>query len=122
MQYLGPLATATGLAQLLSIEPDGTLSKTAGGSGSGAIISQASISVSTASRYFEANYADAGITPAHKIIASLVGELDAENDLEEISDSEIIVSAIAQSESVLFILTSNAPIFGAFKINYWSSL
>lgn len=90
-----------------------------GGGGGSVALTQITLTVSpVATSYAEVVHADPAVSPASKIIASLVGELDAENDLEELSDSQMRIFAIAESAQIRFVFTGLGSFAGPFKINY----
>lgn len=87
--------------------------------GGGASIVQAVLNVAdVAPGYAEVVVTDAAVSAASKIMALLVGELDAENDLEELADSAMRVFAVPEAGQVRFVLTGNGPFVGDFKTNY----
>lgn len=68
--------------------------------------------------YAEVVVANAAITTTSKVMALLVGELDAENDVEEIADAAMGVFAVPEAGQIRFVLTGNSAFTGAFKTNY----
>jgi hypothetical protein len=89
------------------------------GGGGGAATAQLVLNVPTVVKgYFEAVVADESVSATSKILATLSGELDAENDVEEISDSGIRVFAIPEAGQIRFVLTGHGLFVGDFKITY----
>ena len=72
--------------------------------------------------YAEVVVAYGGVTTSSKVMAQLVGELDAENDLEELADSNMQVFAVPEAGQIRFVLTGNGAFTGNFKTNYWVTL
>lgn len=68
--------------------------------------------------YSEVVVLDAAVSTTTTVLATLVGELDAENDIEELSDSDMRVFAVAETGQIRFVLTGNGPFTGVFKVNY----
>lgn len=68
--------------------------------------------------YAEVVVANAAITATSKLMWLLVGELDAENDIEELNDTSIEIFAVPEAGQIRFVLTGNAPFAGDFKTNY----
>ena len=91
----------------------------AGSGGGGITVSQTTINITSPGLYFESVVAVVGITSTTKIMSSFQIETDSENDSEEIQDSNIEVFAIAETDQIRFILTSDSLILGNFKINYF---
>ncbi|TAG44490.1 MAG: hypothetical protein EAZ30_17210 [Betaproteobacteria bacterium] len=84
-----------------------------------AAVASAVLNVPTlAPGYAEVVVTNAAVTPASKIMPLLVGELDAENDLEELADSGMRVFAVPEAGQIHFVLTGNGPFTGDFKVNY----
>lgn len=106
MKHLGTQGTGQDIA---------TVNQLGGGAG----LTMLTLSVpALAQGYAEVVVANAAITPASKVMAQLVGELDAENDLEEISDTSMGVFALPESGQIRFVLTGNSAFTGNFKIIY----
>ena len=90
-----------------------------GGGSGGAVVAQVVLNVpAVAPGYAEVVVANAAVTAASKIMAQLVGELDAENDLEELSDTGLQVFAVPEAGQVRFVLTGDGPFVGDFDTNY----
>ena len=68
--------------------------------------------------YVEIVQAAPGTLTSAKINAWLVADLDAENDVEELADSRMMVFAIAETDQIRFVLTGNGAFVGNFKVNY----
>lgn len=112
-----PLVRYADTGRLEELRAVDTLPGAGGGGGAG--ITQAVLNVASAAiNYAEIVVLDVTVSTASKITAQLVGELDAENDLEELSDSAITVFAAPETGQIRFILTSLAPFVGSFKTNY----
>lgn len=87
--------------------------------GGGAALNAVVLNVPTlAPGYAEVVVVNAAVTPASKIMPLLVGELDAENDLEELADSGMRVFAVPEAGQIRFVLTGNGPFTGDFKVHY----
>jgi hypothetical protein len=83
------------------------------------LTSQVTLSVATLSYgYAEVVQADAAVSSASKLTAAFAAELDAENDLESLADDQMQIWPVPEAGQVRFVLTSNGPIFGPFKVNY----
>lgn len=91
-----------------------------GGGGGGALPLQATLSVSPVAKsgYAEVVVVNAAVSVTSLIRATLVGELDAENDLEELADTDMRVFGIAEAGQVRFVLTGNSAFAGDFKVIY----
>lgn len=88
-------------------------------SGGGGASTQVTLTVSpTAINYKEVVVIDAAVSAVSKVECYLVGELDAENDLEGLVDDSMRVFAIAESGQIRFVLTGNGPFVGPYKVNY----
>jgi hypothetical protein len=68
--------------------------------------------------YAEIIVTNASVSATSRITAALVGQLDAENDLEEIQDSDLRLFGIPEAGQVRFVITANSPIAGPFNVNY----
>jgi hypothetical protein len=68
--------------------------------------------------YAEVVVSVVGVTATSIIRASLVGELDAENDLEELADSGMRVVGVPETGQIRFVLTGNSAFVGPFKVIY----
>lgn len=73
---------------------------------------------SVAHGYAEIVLPAAGVTATDRVTAELVGRLDAENDLEAISDSSLRLFAVAEADQIRFVITGTGPFVGPFPINY----
>lgn len=90
-----------------------------GGGGGSGTATQVTLNVLAFSPgYEEIVVTDASVSPTSKIIAVLVGELDAENDLEELQDTAMQLSAVPETGQIRFVLTGNSQFTGVFKVNY----
>jgi hypothetical protein len=87
------------------------------GSGT-ASAAQVTVTVPTPATYSEVVVADASVATTSKVLASFAGKLDAENDLESISDDAIILYAVPETGNIRFVFTSASFIVGPFAINY----
>lgn len=85
------------------------------GGGSSAV---ATLNVPTYTAYAEVVVASAGVTASSRVFAALVGELDAENDAEELSDLAMEVFAVPEAGQIRFVLTASSGFSGDFKVNY----
>lgn len=63
-------------------------------------------------------HVDAAVTLGDIIIAAFAPVTDAENDIEEIHDSDLRVFAAAQSGQILFHFASNSRVAGPFTVHY----
>ena len=80
---------------------------------------QVDVSVSPVARgYAEVVMIDSAISTSSKITASLVGQLDAENDAESIFDDGMEVFAIPEIGQIRFVLMGSGPFSGPYRINY----
>jgi hypothetical protein len=70
------------------------------------------------SGYAEVVLVDASVTALSIIKASFVGEKDAENDVEELKDSDLDIAGVPEAGQIRFVLTANSPFVGNFKIIY----
>lgn len=68
--------------------------------------------------YAEVALAVPAVTLTSIITAHLVPELDAENDVEELADSNMRVFAIPEAGQIRFVLTGNGAFVGDFKVFY----
>ena len=89
------------------------------GAGGGTAVASTVLNVPTlALGYAEVVVLNAAVSPTSKVMPLLVGELDAENDLEELADSGMRVFAVPEAGQIRFLLTGNGPFTGDFKVNY----
>lgn len=88
--------------------------------GGGVPPTQATLNVSPAAKtgYAEVVVVDAAVAATALIRVSLVAELDAENDLEELADSDMRVFGVAEAGQVRFVLTGTGSFVGDFKVLY----
>lgn len=87
--------------------------------GGGIALVQTTLNVPTpAAVYAEIVLPAAGVTGASKIIANYVRLLDAENDLEEISDTDMSLAAVGEAGQIRFVLSGNSPFVGSFPVTY----
>lgn len=90
-----------------------------GAPGAGGAVTQVVLNVApVAVNIKEIVVADATVTALSKISAELVGELDAENDLEGLTDDEMRVWPVAETGQIRFVLTGKGAFSGPFKTNY----
>ena len=91
-----------------------------GGGGGGVPPSQATLQVSPVAKsgYAEVVVVNAAVAATSLIRATLVGELDAENDVEELADTDMRVFGIAEAGQVRFVLVGNSAFAGDFKVLY----
>jgi hypothetical protein len=89
-----------------------------GGGGGGASLTNVTLTVASSTLYSEIIVADASVSATSKILASFAPTLDAENDTEELTDSGIVLEAIAETGQIRFILAGEHRFVGPFPINY----
>jgi hypothetical protein len=115
----------TGSVNLISQgdhSPDIIITKLTGAKGdpgAGSSVTQATLTVSpVVINYAEVIVADALVSSTSKISAELVGERDAENDIEGLADDDMKVWPVAEAGQIRFVLTANGAFQGPFKVNY----
>ena len=91
---------------------------TPSGGGAGSATQAVLSVVGVAYDYAEVVVADGAVTATRKVTASLVGVLDAENDLEGLVDDSMTVYPIPEAGQIRFILTATGAFTGSFLVNY----
>ncbi len=90
--------------------------------GGGAVLKQTVLTVPSVGYYAEVVVLDPDATGSAKVSAQWAGELDAENDIEELADSGLRVFAVPEAGQIRFVLTGIARFVGDFKVNYQLNL
>ena len=87
------------------------------------VLARAVLAVPAAAQgYAEVVVVNADVRPESLVLAQLQGGFDAENDLEELSDSNMRVYAVPETGRVRFVLTGDGVFCGDYTVNYQLNL
>ena len=91
----------------------------AGGGGSAPpVLVQLTVPLVAFNGYAEVVVLNGAVTLSSTIRASLYGRADAENDLEELADTDLRLVAVPETGQIRFVLTGNSPFVGTFSALY----
>lgn len=115
-----PAGGTTGQVLAKSSATDYAVAWAAPSGGGGGSATQVTLTVAAVATtgYAEVVVTDAGVSPASKLFAAFVPELDAENDAEQLIDDRMQVHAVPEAGQVRFLLSAVGAFVGPFKVNY----